>query len=70
MIAISITIEAYAAIRATLREGEDSLPAWPDGRGRVRLSLDIEYVNRLGRMRGPREDYSDGVYVVAEVRSI
>jgi hypothetical protein len=69
MIAISITIEAYAAIRATLREGKDSLPA--TGRsGPCRLSLDIEYVNRLGRMRGPREDYSDGAYVVAEVRSI
>ena len=34
MIAISITIEAYAAIRATLREGKDRC-LLPDGRGRV-----------------------------------
>ena len=35
MIAISTSHEAYAAIRATLREGKESLPALPDGRGRV-----------------------------------
>jgi hypothetical protein len=66
MIAISITLEAYAAVRATLPEGTDSLPAQPDGRGGVRLWLDSEYVNRLGQMRGPGESYSDVILRLAK----
>ena len=66
MIAISITIEAYAAIKATLPEGANSLPARPDGRGGVRLWLNSEYVNRLGQMRGPGESYSDVILRLAK----
>ena len=65
MIAVSISLEAYAAIRATLPEGSDSLPAQPDDQGGVRLWLDSEYVNRLGRMRGPGESYSDVILRLA-----
>jgi hypothetical protein len=66
MIAISISLEAYAAVRATLPEGSDWLPAQPDGRGGVRLWLDSEYVNRLGQMRGPSESYSDVIMRLAK----
>ena len=59
IIAISITAEAYWAIRATLPEGSDSFPPQPDGRGDVRLWLDRKFVDRLAQMRGPGESYSD-----------
>ena len=58
MIAISITLEAYEAIKATLPEDSDSFPPQPDGRGNVRLWLDRKFVDRLAQMRGPGESYS------------
>ena len=69
MIAISITPEAYAAIRATLPEGADSWPAQPDGRGNVRLWLERQFVDQLGQMRGPGESYSDVILRLAKASS-
>jgi hypothetical protein len=56
MIALSITAEAYRAIKATLPDGADSLPPQPDGRGGVRLWLATEFVNRIGGLRGPSKE--------------
>ena len=69
MIAISITPEAYAAIRATLPEGADSRPPQPDGRGSVRLWLGRKFVDRLAQMRGPGESYSDVILRLAKAQS-
>jgi hypothetical protein len=66
MIAISITVEAYAAIKATLPDGADSLPPQPDGRGAVRIWLDRKFIDRLAQMRGPGESYSDVVVRLVE----
>ena len=65
MIAISITAEAYKAIRATLPDGADSLPPQPDELG-VRIWLATEFVNRLGQMRGPGESYSDVILLARQ----
>jgi hypothetical protein len=66
MISISITAEAYRAIRATLPEGA-LWPAQPFPRsdGLVRIWLDPAVVNRLGAMRGPGESYSDVILRMA-----
>ncbi|MGA8584442.1 MAG: hypothetical protein WB715_11525 [Roseiarcus sp.] len=69
MIAISITAEAYKAIKATLPDGADSLPPQPDSRLGVRIWLATGFVNRLGQMRGPGESYSDVILRLAEKRS-
>ena len=66
MIAISITAEAYRAIRATLPDGADSLPPQPDGRCGVRIWLATDFVNRLGALRGPGESYSDVIIRLAK----
>ena len=65
MLAISISVEAYAAIKATLPDGSDSFPPQPDGRGNVRLWLDRQFVDRLTPLRGPGESYSDVILRVA-----
>ncbi len=66
MITLSISVEAYAAIKATLPDGSDSFPPQPDGRGNVRLWLDRKFVDRLGQMRGPGESDSDVILRLAE----
>jgi hypothetical protein len=54
MITISITAEAYEAIKATLPEGSETWDVQPDdGRGGFRIALAREFVDRLGQMRGP-----------------
>ena len=65
MITFSISLEAYAALKATLSDGSDSFPPQPDGRGNVRW-LDRKFVDRLGQMRGPGESYSDVILRLAE----
>ena len=55
MIGISITAEAYRAIKATLPDGADPLPPQPDGRLGVRIRLATEFVNRLGQSKPRRE---------------
>ena len=66
MIGISITAEAYRAIKATLPDGADPLPPQPDGRLGVRIRLATEFVNRLGQMRGRGESYSDVILRLAK----
>ena len=66
MIAISITAEAYKAIRATLADGPDSLPPQPDDRGGVRIWLASGFVHRLGQMREPGDSYSDVILRLAK----
>jgi predicted CopG family antitoxin len=65
MIAISITEEAYAAIKATLPEA-DSLPVQPDGLGGVRIWLEHKFVDRLRALRSRGESYSDVIIRLAE----
>jgi hypothetical protein len=55
MIAITITPAAYQALKVTRPETYDA-PAGSDGM--VRIWLDREYVDQLGRMKGPGESYS------------
>ena len=69
MMAISITAEAYRAIKATLPDGADSLPPQPAGRLGVRIWLATEFVNRLGQMRGQGESYSDVILRQAKASS-
>ena len=66
MVAISISHEAYEATRAALPEGANSWPAEPDGRGNVRIWLHPAFVDRLARMRGPGESYSDVILRLAK----
>lgn len=65
MISISITAEAYRAIKATLPDGADLLPPQHDGRGGVRIWLAAEFVNRLGALRGHGESYSEVILRLA-----
>ena len=64
LISISITAEAYAAIKATLPETADSWPAHHSER--VRIWPDRPFVDRLRAMRGPGESYSDVILRLAE----
>ena len=65
MISISITGEAYAAIKATLPDQHVSLPSrGPDGM--IKIWLDRKFVDRLGKMRGPGESYSDVIVRMAK----
>jgi hypothetical protein len=56
MIGITVTAEAYAAIKATL---PDDTQTWPTDLGDVVICLDQAMVDRLAAMRGPGESYSD-----------
>jgi hypothetical protein len=66
MISISITAEAYQAIKATLPEVAGSWPTQTDERGLIRIWLDRPFVDRLGQMRGPGESYSDVILRLAK----
>ena len=66
MIAISITPQAYRAIKTTLPDGADALPPQPDNRHGVRVWLATEFVNQLGQMRGQGENYSDVILRLAK----
>jgi predicted CopG family antitoxin len=69
MISISITPEAYKAIKATLPDAAESWPAQTDGRGLIRIWLDRKFVDRLREMRGPGESYSDVIFRLAKANS-
>jgi hypothetical protein len=61
MIGITITAEAYAAIKATLPADTLTWPTSPGGRGDVVIWLDQATVDRLDAIRGPGESYSDAI---------
>jgi hypothetical protein len=63
MISISITPEAFEAIRATLPHSDAPPSRGPDGL--IRIWLDRKFVDRLGQMRGPGETYSDVILRLA-----
>jgi hypothetical protein len=59
MIGITVTAEAYVAIKATLPADTQTWPTSPAHQGDVIICLDQAMVDRLGAMRGPGESYSD-----------
>ena len=65
MIALTISVRAYEAIRATLPRG-DGAPPQPGPDGYVRIWLDRQFVDRLSAMRGPGESYSDVILWLAK----
>jgi hypothetical protein len=60
MVTISITAEAYAAIRSTLPKGVRAQPRLDEGGG-FRITLD-----RLKALRGRGESYSDVIIRAAK----
>jgi hypothetical protein len=65
MAAISITLKALEAIKATLSELDNAAP-FPGPDGLVRVLLDRVTVDRLCRLPGPGESYSDVILRLAE----
>ena len=65
MIGITVTAEAYAAIKATLPADTQTWPTSPADQGDAVIWLDPATVDRLGALRGPSESYSDGIIRVA-----
>ena len=65
MIGITITAEAYAAIKATLPADTQTWPHRPADQGDVIIWLDQATVDRLAAMRGPGESYSDAIIRIA-----
>jgi hypothetical protein len=57
MIGITITAEAYAAIKATLPADTQTWPHRPGDQGDVVIWLDEATVDRLAAVRGPGESY-------------
>jgi hypothetical protein len=65
LITISITAEAYFAIKAMLPKNAETWPARPDDRGGVGITLNRKFVDRLEALRRPGEDYSDVILRLA-----
>ena len=65
MITISISTEAYEAIKATLPKNAETWSAQPNGRGRFRITLPHEFVDHLGALRRPDESHSDVILRLA-----
>ena len=63
MISISITPQAFEAIRAALPRGDPQPSLDPDGLIRVWLARAV--VDGLGELRGPGESYSDVIVRLA-----
>jgi len=64
MISISITAEAFEAMRATLPNSDAPPSRGPDGL--IRIWLDRKVADELGRARGPGESYSDVIRRLAK----
>jgi hypothetical protein len=65
MIGITVTAEAYAAIKATLPADTQTWPTSPADQGDVVIQLDQATVDRLDALRGPGESYSDVIVRIA-----
>jgi hypothetical protein len=65
MVGITITAEAYAAIKATLPADTQTWPTSPGDQGDVIIWLEQATVDRLGALRGPGESYSEVIIRVA-----
>jgi hypothetical protein len=62
---ITITAEAYAAIKATLPADTQTWPPSPGDLGDVVIWLDQAMLDRLEATRGPGESYFDAIIRVA-----
>jgi hypothetical protein len=69
VIAISITAEAYAAIKASLSELDNPASA-PGPDGLIRVRLDRTTCDRLDRFSRPSESYSDVILRLAEASAL
>ena len=67
MIAITITPEAYDAIKPRLPETDLAPPKGADGL--IRLWLDRKFVGQLAQMRAKGESYSDVILRLAKTSS-
>ena len=65
MIGITVTAEAYAAIKATLPADTQTWPTSPADQGDVIIWLDQATVDRLDALRAPSESYGDAIIRVA-----
>ena len=66
MLGITITAEAYAAIKATLPADAQTWPTSPPDQGDVVIiCLDQATVDRLSATRGPGDCYSDVILRLA-----
>jgi hypothetical protein len=65
MICITVTAEAYAAIKATLPADTQTWPTSPADQGDVIIWLDQATIDRLDALRAPCEGYSDVIIRVA-----
>jgi hypothetical protein len=65
MVGITITAEAYAAIKATLPAGTLTWPTSPGERGDVIVWLGQATIDRLDATRAPAESYSDVILRLA-----
>jgi predicted CopG family antitoxin len=66
LITISITLEAYEAVSATLPDDADAFPPQLDERDGVRFVVDRKTLDRLTALRGPGESYSDVILRMAK----
>jgi hypothetical protein len=65
VIRIAISTEAYAAIASILPPGTNVGPLERAPNGQYRVWLPRAVVDRLARMRGPRESYSEVILRLA-----
>jgi hypothetical protein len=65
MIRIAISLEAFDAITATLPVGSVAVEPVLDGKGERLIWLALHVVNKLRRLRGPGESYSDVIIRLA-----
>jgi hypothetical protein len=68
MVTISITAEAYAAIRLTLPKGVRAKPRLDEGGG-FKIRLDRRTLDRLAALRRAGESYSDVIVAWRAVTS-
>ena len=65
MVRITITPDAYAAIKASLALGAKEPPLQRDADGRFVIYVDEAYVDQLNAQRQARETYSDVILRMA-----
>ena len=66
MVTISISLQAYKAVTATLPRGTVAEPPQIDERGGVRFLVNRRTLDRLTALRGPGESYSNVILRMAK----
>jgi predicted CopG family antitoxin len=64
MVTISVTGEAFEAIKASLSEGSEA-DTRPDGKSGLHITLARDVLDRLKLIREPGESYSDVIVRIA-----